>query len=145
MLTEDEWVEIWRSKGDRDVIERILAARLAPYREREADLGMVCDAYGLPHSAVALARHLAANAEHGHNVNMDTIRVLREREAKALALIRRAEDGHRRWLELEPEDAADHARWYHARFGAEEPLTVRVSDLRAVFDTPAPETEEEGR
>lgn len=43
------------------------------------DLGMVCDAYGLPHSAVALARHLASNAQLDHDVNMDTIRVLEGR------------------------------------------------------------------
>jgi hypothetical protein len=58
--------------------------------------------------------------------------------AEALApiedVIARREAGEARMREREPQDYADHQRWYHARFGTDEPLTIRVTALRAAME-----------
>lgn len=79
---------------DRSDLRAVLA-EMDQHRARLADLGMVCDAYGLPRSAVALAKHLSSNADLDHAVNMETIRMSAARLAgvRALALDASANDG----------------------------------------------------
>lgn len=43
-------------------VETVIQPRLDALTAERDDLAMVCDAYGLPHSATALDRHLTGNA-----------------------------------------------------------------------------------
>jgi hypothetical protein len=52
-----EWDDHWRGQSIRELDRQVAALTV----ERD-DLTLVCDAYGLPHSALALDHHLTGNA-----------------------------------------------------------------------------------